>query len=118
MNLSNYAHGREAADLMNLSTADNVWRAIARHGATYQEQTGNEIEVVAIGTKKLVLRSQLMDFRLWYDVAVRIRAKEPAGWRPSRVFRVNPRRVSEWELKKRRLGVLIRRIQIAQEAGD
>jgi hypothetical protein len=114
MDLTDFAHGRIAADLMNLSTADNVWRAIAKHGATYTDQTGNVIEVVTIGTKKAVRRDELTGFAAWYETAVRYPARRPQGT----TITINPRRVSNQELKRRRLGVLIRQWKIAQEAGD
>jgi hypothetical protein len=113
MNLNDYAHGRDAADLMRLARADDVWRAIARHGERYAVETGNAVEVIAIGTKKAVKRDQLEAFRGWYDTAVRQRRPTAAN-----AIRINPRRVSEWELKKRKLGVLVRRWTLAREAGD
>jgi hypothetical protein len=113
MNLNDYAHGRDAAGLMNLSTADNVWRAVARHGERYAVETGNEIDVITVGSKKAVQREQLTAFAAWYDTAVRQRRPAAAN-----AIRINPRRVSDREMAKRRLGVLIRRIQIAQGAGD
>jgi hypothetical protein len=121
MNLTDYAHGRIAADLMNLSTADNVWRAIAKHGARYTEQTGNEIEVIqlSVNGRKCVKRDQLEAFAKWYETAVRYPSKRPHGT----AITINNRQpTSERQLAKRRLGVAIRRIQIARtlarEAGD
>jgi hypothetical protein len=114
MNLTDFAHGRAAADLMNLFRADAVWRAIAKHGAAYTDQTGNEIAVVTIGTKKAVRRDELTSFAAWYQTAVRYPARRPQGT----TITINPRKVSERELARRRLGVLIRKIQIAREAGD
>jgi hypothetical protein len=114
MNLTDYVYGRDAAGLMRLSSADNVWRAVTKHGERYTAETGNAVEVVTIGTKKAVKRDQLEAFRGWYDTAVRYPARRPQG----SAIRINPRRVSDREMAKRRLGVLIRRIQIAQGAGD
>jgi hypothetical protein len=107
MTLTDYLHGNDAAGLMRLSSADGVWRAIAKHAARYTAETGNAIAVVTVGTKKAVRRDQLEAFAKWYETAVRYPARRPQG----SAITISARKVGEREMAKRRLGVLIRRIQ-------
>ena len=59
--------GSAAAEMMGMSRADHVWRAIARHGGEYP----GRIEVVEIGRAKAVRRDELAAFAEWYVANVR-----------------------------------------------
>ena len=71
--LSGLAHGREAAEIMGLTRADHVWRAVKLHGAAYP----GGLTVLQFGRMKAVRREELRDFATWYDVNVR--AAHPRG---------------------------------------
>lgn len=62
--------GSAAAEMMGMSRADHVWRAIARHGEEYP----GRIVVVEIGRSKAVRRDDLAAFAEWYVANVRSRS--------------------------------------------
>lgn len=72
--------GSAAAEMMDMSRADHVWRAIARHGEEYP----GRIVVVEVGRAKAVRRSELEAFAEWY--VENVRALSPR-WNPEAVAR-------------------------------
>lgn len=63
--------GSAAAEMMGMSRADHVWRAIARHGEEYP----GRIVVVEVGRSKAVRRGELEAFAEWYVENVRSRSR-------------------------------------------
>jgi hypothetical protein len=74
--LKDYAYGDEAAEIMGVSRVSTVWLTIKRHHQQYTA-TGRVIEVHQLGVKKLVLRSQLLDFAAWYRGRKKPKANTP-----------------------------------------
>lgn len=80
MELGDLVHGREAAEILGVARADDVWRAVRRHG----DACPGALTVLQFGRMKAVGREELRGFAAWYNrhvrhpVAVRDMNRPPA----------------------------------------
>ena len=61
-----FAYGPEAARIFGVTRADEVWRAIRRHGRDYP----GHIEIVKVFGANVVHRGDLIAFAQWYRVNI------------------------------------------------